>query len=59
MFATPNITTLRWIMLLTGLAVLSGVSGSACAAVAVDHVRTRTAVLTRVGIAFVDFYKHI
>ena len=47
-----------WIMMLTGLAVISGVSGSACAVVAVDHVSTGTAILTRVRIAFVDFYKH-
>ena len=45
--------------MLTSLTVISGVSGSACAAVAVDHVSTDTAILTRVGTAFVDIYKQI
>ena len=39
--------------------VISGVSGSACAAVSIDHFRTYTAILTWVGTAFVDFDKHI
>ena len=45
--------------MLTGFTVISGVSGSACAAVSVDHVSTGSAILTRVRTAVVDVYKHI